>query len=53
MKAQAETHRTGLNTYTTRYWITHNNRKAGPYRNIHEAGAAIKRAQAAIERRKV
>lgn len=37
----------------TRYWLTHEGRKVGPYVNIHEAGAAARRVEAALEKRKV
>ena len=35
----------------TRYWVTHEGRKVGPYVNIHEAGAAARRAEAAVRRK--
>jgi hypothetical protein len=38
---------------TTRYWLTHAGRKVGPYVNIHEAGAAARRVEAAMQKRKV
>lgn len=53
MKVTREHLPAGLHSHITRYWLTHQGRKVGPYRNIHEAGAAARRVEAALEKRKV